>query len=161
MDKQRVRDEIERHEGRRYLPYRDSEGVLTIGVGVNLEDATSRGRIEALGIDYEVLCAGKWTLTDVHINALFAHDVEVAITDAAAIFNNFWNLPENAQLALVDMSFQLGKPRLAKFVKVIAAITAEPPNFIVAADEMRDSLWARQTPQRTADAIALVRGCAR
>ena len=37
LDLPRLRAAIERHEGRRKLAYRDSEGILTVGVGNNLE----------------------------------------------------------------------------------------------------------------------------
>ena len=37
LDLRRLRSSIERHEGRRKRAYRDSEGVLTVGVGHNLE----------------------------------------------------------------------------------------------------------------------------
>ena len=37
LDLPRLRSSIERHEGRRQRAYRDSEGVLTVGVGHNLE----------------------------------------------------------------------------------------------------------------------------
>jgi lysozyme len=44
------------------------------------------------------------------------------------------------------MSFQLGKPRLSKFKKMIAAV--EDMNWEKMADEMQDSTWRWQTPNR-------------
>ena len=44
------------------------------------------------------------------------------------------------------MSFQLGKPRLSKFKKMIAAVEAE--DYQEMANQMEDSLWYKQTTNR-------------
>ena len=38
MDRQLLRSQLERHEGLRLKPYRDTVGKLTVGYGRNLED---------------------------------------------------------------------------------------------------------------------------
>jgi hypothetical protein len=40
---------------------------------------------------------------------------------------------------------------------MIGALNAEPPDYMKAADEIADSLYAMQTPRRAADNILLVR----
>lgn len=38
MDTQQLREQLERHEGLRLKPYKDTVGKLTIGIGRNLDD---------------------------------------------------------------------------------------------------------------------------
>jgi GH24 family phage-related lysozyme (muramidase) len=157
MDRQRAQQYIGDHEGRRNRAYADTEGIMTIGIGMNLEEARNQKRIEAAGLDYDGVCNGTVTLTDSQIDGFFSEDLDIAISDALAAVNNYWSHPEDAQLALTDMSFQLGGPRLRKFVNMIGALNAEPPDYMKAADEIADSLYAMQTPRRAADNILLVR----
>jgi lysozyme len=44
------------------------------------------------------------------------------------------------------MCFQLGRPRLSKFKNMIAAV--EDHDWAKMADEMEDSTWFKQTPER-------------
>jgi lysozyme len=158
MDRQRVRRLIEQHEGRRSSVYTDSEGILTIGVGFNLQEQSARARIGVLGVDYDALCTGQASLTNVQIDTLFDPDLDTATADAAKLVPDFWNQPDHTQEATVDMIFNLGGPRFSQFVNLIAALKVK--DYLTAAAEMADSKWAKQVPNRAADDIALVRGCA-
>lgn len=160
MNRQRAQTYITEHEGRHSQAYVDSLGVPTIGIGMNLAEDRNQKRIAAAGLDYDAVCAGSVTLEDRHIDGFFSEDLDIAITDALAAVEDYWSHPEDAQLALVDMSFQLGGPRLRKFQKMLAALDANPPNYMAAATEIAGSLYAKQSPARAADNIALIRGCA-
>ena len=61
-------------------------------------------------------------------------------------FNSFDKLPEEIQHVLINMSFQLGKPRLSKFKKMIAAVEVE--DYQEMANQMEDSRWYKQTTNR-------------
>lgn len=154
MQWETVARHIEKHEDRRHLRYLDSEGIPTIGIGLNLTKPGARERIEALGLPYDAICAGTCALIDTHVNALFEIDLNDAVADAAAMVPNFWELPDGVQLAVVDMCFNMGGPRFAKFVKLIAALEAR--DFGRAAREMLESKWARQVPRRAQEDAALV-----
>jgi lysozyme len=52
------------------------------------------------------------------------------------------------------MCFQLGRPRLSKFKKMIAAV--EDMNWEKMADEMENSRWFQQTKNRAKRLIAIV-----
>ena len=52
------------------------------------------------------------------------------------------------------MCFQLGRPRLSKFKNMIAAV--EDLDWVKMADEMEDSNWYRQTPNRAKRLITKV-----
>ena len=50
------------------------------------------------------------------------------------------------QLVLMDMAFNMGVPRLCKFIKMWAAL--EQYDYTKAAEEMLDSRWAKQVKTR-------------
>ena len=52
------------------------------------------------------------------------------------LFNSFDELPEEIQRVLANMSFQLGRPRLSKFRKMIAAV--EMQDYPEMANQMED-----------------------
>jgi lysozyme len=125
-------DIIRRHEGVRRLPYEDTLGVLTIGVGRNLE----RG------------------LADDEIDYLFSNDMAEAHR-AASAYEYWGELNEARKVALLDMAFQLGATRLGGFVRMHARL--EEGNYLAASDECLDSLYARQVPNRARTVAMMIR----
>ena len=73
------------------------------------------------------------------------------IDEAKKIFPNLDELPEEAQQVIVNMTFNMGRPRLSQFKKFIAGVNAGDWNK--AAVEMMDSRWAKQVGRR-ADNLA-------
>jgi lysozyme len=133
----RLHETLRRDEGFRSRPYRDSVGKLTIAYGWNIDDVPIS---EA---------AAQFILGEQVNDVLF--DLDRALP--------FWRrMPEDAQQALANMAFQLGLPRLLRFVKMIDAL--EAGDFDRAADECLDSLYAKQTPARASRVAALMRECA-
>ena len=78
----KLKAELERDEGRRSKPYEDTEGILTIGVGWNLEER---------GLPQEI------------IDRLFEISISDAERDALALFPSFRELDP----ALVEWVIQL------------------------------------------------------
>ncbi len=113
------------NEGLRLRPYRDTVGKLTIGIGRNLDD---------VGI------------TEDEAMYLLENDIKRAIQDLQSIFVNFNDYEPHVQAVLVDMIFNLGKPRFLTFKKFIRAI--KDGDLQTAAKEMMDSKWARQVKNR-------------
>ena len=124
------RAELPEDEGRRKKAYRDSVGVLTAGIGRNLQDVE---------------------FTDSEIALMFANDLERADQAARRIFQNFDVLSASRKAALVNMAFQLGPHRLAGFKKMIAAVHAG--DFMEAARQMRESKWYEQTQRSRSDRL--------
>lgn len=121
----RLRQELILDEGYKKKPYRDTEGILSIGVGRNLE---------AVG------------LRDDEILLLFNNDMDEATELARDLIPAFDDLSDNRKWVVCDMAFQLGE-RLADFVNTIAAIN--DGRFFDAAAHMLDSKVAReQAPNR-------------
>ena len=95
------RDLVQIHEGRRQFPYYDTRGKLTIAVGRNLTDRD---------------------LADDKINYLFANDLIIALKICQDLYPCFASFTPARQAALISMAFNLGKPRLAGFRRMRAAI---------------------------------------
>ena len=132
----KLQDEIADDEGIKYELYLCSEGHLTGGIG---------HLITEWDVDYYGKPIG-YPVPNEQVNDWFERDISVAINDCKQIFNNFDSLPEEIQRVLANMSFQLGRPTLSKFSKMIAAVEME--DYQEMANQMEDSRWFRQTPNR-------------
>jgi lysozyme len=73
-------------------------------------------------------------------------DIAMTIEDCNILYSNFKDIPEEAQLILANMMFNLGRPRLSRFLNLKAAVDAE--DWMEASAQMMDSKWARQVPNR-------------
>jgi len=118
-------DQLIQHEGLRLHPYKDSLGILTIGVGRNLEDK---------GITKE------------EAMVLLDGDINEAVTDCVAIFPNWYNLSQQQRYAIIDMRFNLGPSRFRGFKKFIHAVKTY--NIPEAKRQMKDSKWYTQVGLR-------------
>jgi lysozyme len=135
MNYTRLKKMIRKHEGYRQRLYTDSVGKQTIGIGHNIDD---------LGLHPEV------------IDLQFNYDIDDAVEDCYRLMSNFDDLPEDKQIVLVDMMFNLGLVRLSGFVKMLQAISDQ--SWERAANEMEDSLWAKQVGTRATTLIEMMRG---
>lgn len=147
---------VEKHEGRRRRVYLDTEGHPTVGVGFNLDRPGAREALDRVGADYAAVLAGTLILTDEQIDALLARDLAEAADSARAVCPTFDRLPAGAQIALIDMAFNLGRAGLQGFRGMLAALARE--DFAAAATEALDSKWARQVGRRAIEDAALLRG---
>ena len=125
--------QLREHEGYRGMPYKDSLGKDTIGVGTLLP----------LTEDESMLLA-----------ACRARDSRRELNTALRLAG-VWDLPQAVRQALANMAFQLGVPRLMKFKRMLAAI--KDRRWDDAANEALDSKWARQTPVRAEHVAEVLR----
>ena len=72
------------------------------------------------------------------------------------LYLSFASFTPARQAALISMAFNLGKPRLAGFRRMRAAINRD--NWQGAAHEAENSLWASQTRRRGTNSAARLRG---
>ncbi len=86
-------------------------------------------------------------VTDARVQELFTQDINIALADCQAVFPAFSSLPHEAQRVMANMMFNLGRPRLGKFGKLIAAVNAR--DWSKAAVEMKDSKWYWQVGDRS------------
>jgi lysozyme len=134
LNRDRLKKQLMRHEGVRVKPYQDSEGILTIGVGRNLED---KG------------------LSESEVMFLLNNDIEEAYMECQRIIPGFRVMNSVRRQVLVNMAFNLGIPRLMGFKKMMAALRIG--NYEEAAVEMLDSKWARQVGDRALELAEMMR----
>jgi len=136
MNISQVRQLLLKHEGLRFTPYRCSAGKLTIGIGRNLED---KG------------------ITEQEALYLFENDIQECARDLANnVFHGlFFEFPDGIQTVLINMRFQLGAKGFRSFKKMIKAVLdRDYPEMI---NQMEDSKWYRQVPERAEGLIEIVR----
>lgn len=141
-------------EGDEPRAYKDHLGFWTIGIG-RLIDPRKGGRITAE--ENAILLANnparagstimQWTLTPDERSMLLKNDVK-RFTDAMKDWPAWKRVQGNIprMVALTSMCFQMGEEGLAKFKNTLSLIAGG--EFSRAADNMLQSLWARQTPER-------------
>jgi len=133
MDMDRLLKSVKQHEGYRNKVYLDSLGKRTVGVGhLCVEDFWEDDK------EYEE----KFLLT------ILEHDLKSAIKSAESLLKDCPDLKDLAKETIVEMVFQLGKTGVSKFRNMWKALQQNPPQYGVAASEMLDSRWAKQTPNR-------------
>ena len=148
-------DKLIEHEGMVLTVYKDSLGIDTIGIGRNLKDrGISREELDYLDIpNMEVVYEHGISEADARYLAL--NDIAIVENELCRVHNCVENLDSVRQLVLMDMAFNMGVPRLCKFVKMWNAIHEE--KWEAASREMLDSKWARQVGRRAkilSDAMA-------
>lgn len=127
--------ELIKDEGLSLIPYLDSNGNWTIGVGHKLKSECG-----PITLEY----AGK----------LLAEDIKIAREAAMRIVPSFNELCEERQFVLISMAFQLGPTGLKGFKKMLLAI--ENKAYVVASQEMLDSKWHRQDAPKRAERLAKI-----
>jgi len=140
----RLQDDLANDEGIKYEIYRCSEGYPTGGIGHLITEWDEEYYGKPIGTKIPNHQVDDW----------FERDIEVTLKDCKSIFEEFDSLPEEAQLVIANMCFQLGRPRLSKFKNFIAAVNDR--DWMKAADEMEDSRWHKQTTARAERLIARI-----
>src|ERR1043166_1829825 len=102
FDRTRVRFWIEQREGRIRWAYRDSRGILTVGVGFNMTRPDARARLTAVGANSDRVASQQEALTDPQIDALFDADLDEAVTSLRGVFPNFNSISDARQAVLID-----------------------------------------------------------
>ena len=144
MDLQRLREDLETDEGVKYEIYLDHLGYPTFGIGHLIrEDDPEHG--EATGTE----------VSESRVAEAFEQDVQTVLSDCAKLYSDFEELPEEAQLVIANMMFNLGYPRLSAFKGMKAGVDARDWNR--AADEMIDSRWYKQVTNRAQRLVDRIR----
>lgn len=119
-----------KHEGVRLKAYKCTGGFWTLGVGRNIEARGQGPDDYPKGIS--LATAMQW----------LDEDIQIAADDVSAWIPGVYEVDENRQAAFIDFAFQLGSKKLFGFAKARAA--AQAMQWHTAAEEMRDSEWAKQ-----------------
>lgn len=132
----RLRELLEQDEGCVYAVYLDHLDKPTCGIGHLIVEG-----------DAEYGWPVGAPVSEKRVAELFEQDVQIAIKDAHWLQPELDDMPEDAQITIISLAFQLGSPRYSKFVKHHAAIEARI--WREAAAQLRDSKLYRQTTART------------
>ncbi len=116
---------LKRHEGLKLKPYKDTKGLLTIGIGRCLE---TKGITE---LEAEMLCN---------------NDIAQCMVDLRNFLTWFDKLDSVRQDVLMDMCFNMGISGLLKFHNTLTLI--EQGKYVDASKEMLNSEWAKQVGDR-------------
>ena len=139
-------DKLVKHEGLVLTVYQDTLGIDTIGIGRNLKDrGISDEELKEMNIE-SIDHIYKYGITEVDAVYLATNDVQIVEKELLQAHPCVDSLDSVRQLILMDMAFNMGVPRLCKFVKMWNAIHNE--KFEAAAKEMLDSRWASQVKSR-------------
>jgi lysozyme len=147
MNIEQLREEIAIDEGIKYEIYLDHLGLPTFGIGHLVRDD-----------DPEFGQPVGTAVSEDRVNECFDTDVEIVIDDCRRLYEDFDDLPDEAQLIIANMMFNMGRPRLSKFKGMKRGVDAQDWN--AAADEMVDSRWYRQVTNRADRLVERMRAIA-
>ena len=117
---------IKNHEGFRSTVYQCTEGYDTIGYGFAIKD---------LELDKDIA------------ELILERKLEKLQKRIASSFGWFYNSPDIVKDVVTNMCYQIGVSGFNKFKKTIYYLETE--QYEEASLEMLDSLWAKQTPNRS------------
>ncbi len=135
MNLEKLKSEIILEEGSVKSVYLCSENHPTFGIG-HLITKNDPEFGQPVGTE----------VSDTRVQEVFETDISIVIKDCEMLYPQLYDLPEEVQHCIANMCFQLGRPRLSKFKKMKKAI--DDRNYELAASEMLNSLWSKQTPNR-------------
>lgn len=144
MNKDKLRQELAEDEGCKYEIYLDHLGLPTFGIGhLVVEDDPEHGQPVGTAVDEE------------RVRQVFSLDIASTLDECQVLYPDFNDLPEEAQLIIANMMFNMGRPRLSKFKDMKAAVDARSWN--AAGDAMVDSRWYDQVTNRAKRLVARMR----
>ena len=133
---QRLLDLLIKHEGFKSHAYRDTGGILHIGIGRNIGEG-------GMGISQD------------EAYHMLRNDVVRVQDELTEAFDFYKNLDPVRQDALCNLCFNLGLPRLMLFKLALGHLSNG--NFEESADEFLTSLWATQVGQRAVEGANMIR----
>jgi lysozyme len=135
MNLEQLREQLEIDEGVKYEIYNDHLGYATFGVGHLVLDSDPEHGVP-LGT----------AVSESRVVEAFESDCESVLRDCNILYEDFDDLPEEAQQIIANMMFNMGRPRLSKFIGMKRGVDSR--NWEQAADEMVDSGWYKQVTNR-------------
>lgn len=135
MNIDRVRKQLEIDEGVVYEIYNDHLGYPTFGIG---------HLVRKTDPEYGLMVGD--SVSKERVQEAFEADLSVACNECSILYYDWHKFPDEVQEILVNMMFNLGRPRLSKFRNMKKAL--DKRDWKLAAVEGRDSLWYRQVSNR-------------
>ena len=135
MDIEQLRNELSKDEGCVHEVYLDHLGNPTFGIGHLIRSC-----------DSESECEIGTAISESRVIAVFEEDIQNVISDCEKLYPDFDDLPEEVQLIIANMMFNMGYTRLNKFKGMKRGVDTRDWN--TAANEMVDSRWYKQVTER-------------
>ena len=136
-------ESVKKHEGYKNTVYLDTRNKRTVGVGhLCVEDFWEDDK------EYE----------ESFLMDILQKDLQGSIDGAEDLCKGL-KISDDAKILIIEMIFQLGKKGVSKFRNMWKALQQDPPSYSVAASEMLDSRWAKQTPNRAKEMSDHMRNC--
>ena len=147
MNKDQLREELAEDEGCKFEIYLDHLGLPPVGIGPLVVDGDpDHGQPVGTPVD------------DERVRQVFSLDIASTLDECQVLYPDFDDLPEDCQLIIANMMFNMGRPRLSKFKGMKAGVDARDWNR--AADEMVDRRWHDQVPNRAKRLVKRMRALA-
>lgn len=125
MNFDKLKESVKKHEGYRAKVYKDTLGYDTIGYGFAVKD---------LVLDKDVA------------SIILERKLARLVAECYCTFPWLASAPSSIEEVVVEMCYQLGVRGFSKFRKTIELLKSG--DYIMASEEMLDSRWANQTPNR-------------
>lgn len=132
---EKLKESLRMDEGIVTSVYLDHLGYKTFGIGHLITNADPEHKLN-VGAKVPIK----------RVEEVFEKDLSIVLADCKILYPEFETYPEEIQIVLGNMCFNMGRKKLSKFVKM--------NNFIRLRDwkgmtrEMKNSLWAKQVPNR-------------
>lgn len=126
-----VTDQLKRDEGLRLTAYRDTQGILTIGYGHNLEAHGQTGIV---------------TCTPEQAEAWLQGDINKVNLDLHQHMTWVWNIDVVRRAVIQNMTFNMGVMKLLTFGTFLSLVKKSA--YEAAADDELHTLWAKQVGPR-------------
>lgn len=127
--------QLKKHEGEKLTAYKDTVGILTVGVGHNCVSSPVPG-VEKVGDK----------ITQEMSDKLFREDVEIHVSELKDMLPWVTKLDDARQAVLYNMVFNLGIKGLLGFKNTLNMI--KDGNYKQASEAMLVSKWASQVKYR-------------
>lgn len=137
MNIEAVFEQLKIDEGVEYKVYLDHLGYPTFGVGhLVLKSDPEYGSEVGTAVSEE------------RVAECFDKDFNTAVDECYQLYGpgTFNNFPGEVQEILINMLFNMGRPRLSKFINFNTALINQ--DWVKASEEMVDSVWYRQVGNR-------------
>ena len=141
---EQIKEDLVKHEGYVTEIYLCSENYPTFGIGHMVTEE-----------DMEYTWPVGTPVTDERILQVFHDDCKIAVEDAEKLVDDLYDHPDDVIRVLVNMVFNLGRPRLSKFKNMLAAVEAK--DYVKSAEEMIDSKWYRQVGRRSEELVEIMK----
>ena len=135
MNREQVQKQLAVDEGIVHEVYLDHLGYATFGIGHLITDK-----------DPEQEYTVGTPISEERVTEAFQADLDISIGECKVFFDLWDTYPGEVQEILVNMMFNLGRPRLSKFKNFKKAV--DSGDWAKAGIEGRDSLWWKQVGNR-------------